>query len=875
MASYVEKYQYTDPKPFQVDYQGLLKGVAMKESYWKIGVQRVKNAHETASGLSLTGQTYKDKLNNFMTSADDQLKKALASDLSSYDNSAKAISIYSPLYKDKELMANHTRTEEYDKTLSDIENFRRKDGGKFYADANASYAYSGYKEFKDRMDQGESAVEYTSKNRAKEYIPYYDYKKELDESIKNCPEQKSAYSAMNNANGAYLDNSTMSFKTVAGLRNCAGSMLSEKARTQMMIEGSVMFEGRERDLAETYLSYHNTETVKANNDMMVQIDLQISKSKNSDEIQQLQNQKVILANENKEVQEYMDMYKKGDLSFVTGDNFERIATAAYSSAKLKEIGQAYALEKVDLDVSANPIFMLAKKQAHDELMANLNFRYQSKLNTQKFNQDVVLEGIKGKVGSSASQVDLEKQYMKDLGEGKLSVVKKNGDGSYSYKSEEEFLGEKQTTAAKPSTDNVLTSIVGAQQEIEGLDQQQKQLFKNYTSELKNNRDFDENTNPQTMLAHANTVINMYKNSNNPDEIRQVEAAKELKTQLNDILDKKRRNSFLLEGTKEASKELKFFTKNDLTYHPTSNGKYDIITIDASSNPITGMFNDNRHTLMTEQQTLDFYNHKPVKLSNGDIYQLSRTDDASLVDNYINVSITDASGESKNRKIEVAGMNTSNGTGGMFARAAQNLWEANNKVVDKFIGANAVKVQGWVKSSTYNNLSGKQKEQVNTVITGAYKNIGNDVYKTLESFRDNLNFYSDFRSGTVNIVFPEDPGTMTLKYGNDLVGNVFKMKADGFYNPIAEMNYDFDEQIKNQIPLLTRPNAKNELMLYQSGYIIRGTPIGASGPTPDGNSYKYTIYENDGSNDFKSAPIMSGNRKLTYAEMKARILEFKQ
>jgi hypothetical protein len=879
MASYIEKYQYNENKPFQVNYQGLLKGVAVKESYWKMGVQRVKSAYEQASGLSLTGNSYKDKLNNFMSSADEQLKKALASDLSSYDNSAKAISIYSPLYKDQEIMANHQRTEEYNKTLGDIENFRKKDGGKYYADANASYAYSGYKEFKEKMDLGESAVDYTSKNRAKEYIPYHDYKKELDDAIKNCPEQKDQYSAMNNSNQAFIDNSTVTFKTVTGLRNCIGSTLSEKARTQMMIEGSVMFKGREKDLAETYLMYHNNETVKANIDKMTMLDLELSKTKDSKVIQYLNNQKSILTNENKEVQEYMDMYAKGDLSFVTGDNFERIATATYSSAKLKEIGEAFAKKQIDLDVSANPIYLQAQKQQHETNMSYLNFKYTSKLNEQKFQQDAQIERIKQEAGSGKSQAEMEKQYREGLVKGELSGIKRNPDGTYTYMTEEEILSQKQTTGIAPSVDEAIGGIVQANTEIDNLNTQQKQLFKNYIAGL-DQGSYTEETSAEVMTAHANAVIKGNSSSTKPEDIRKVENAKELLRHLHEIQDKRRQKEHIVNSATKDTKgnnliTIEKFTEKDLSGHEMSNGMYRVKTYAADVGlNLFGLHGSTSFNL-TKEQALQFYNHNPVRLANGETISLSATDDASAFDNYININVIDASGQKTERKIEKI-MNDFSGSHPV--ERAQDIWDRNNKQLDKLLGANKTGIQNHMKASTYTNLSGLQKNQVDAGIAEAYGKLGatdKEKYKTIESFREAINFNSDYMSGTVNINFPVKPDITSLKYGNDLIGNTFKMKADGFYNPISLINNDFDQQIKNMIPIITKPNAKNEITLFKGGFIIKGTPIGSSGPTADGNAYQYTIYENDGSGDLNTSKNYSGLKKLSYADMKSRVMQLQQ
>src|SRR6478752_1358540 len=108
-------------KPYQLPGQQLMDAVNRRTSYWLQGAQQVKSAYEQATNLDLSHQKSKDKLNAFMSEAEQQLQKASKSDLSVGQNVSAAMKIFKPIYQDRALMLDDQITKFY-KAQSQVAN---------------------------------------------------------------------------------------------------------------------------------------------------------------------------------------------------------------------------------------------------------------------------------------------------------------------------------------------------------------------------------------------------------------------------------------------------------------------------------------------------------------------------------------------------------------------------------------------------------------------------------------------------------------------------------------------------------------------------------------------------------------------------------
>ena len=253
MPSFLEREQIQPIQPYIADIGSILNTYQTKQAYWAQGAQQVKNAYQSYLGLNLTREDNQSNLKQFMESANGEMKKVAQTDLSVGDNQAAALGIFDPLTNGKtefsqNIMGDHSITEHYQKQMAVAESYRNKDGGKEFSALNQTYLNQKLNDF--RTDSNPNSWREHAANRAY-YTPYYDYSKEMKDAMeKYKPSTVTTYEMTKD--GKYITSQKNASWQAEDIKRYLNGVLSDKAKNQINIEGSVRYYGNDSVLSGIY-----------------------------------------------------------------------------------------------------------------------------------------------------------------------------------------------------------------------------------------------------------------------------------------------------------------------------------------------------------------------------------------------------------------------------------------------------------------------------------------------------------------------------------------------------------------------------------------------------------------------------------------------
>jgi len=393
LPSYVEKYNYDKVQPFQTDYAGILKGLEVKEAYWKQGVQRVKTAYESAAGLAISGDIAKNRLKTFMEGANEQLKKALSNDLSMYDNAASAISIYAPLYKDVEMMDNHKNTTYYQSEFAKINRDRTKNAGKDYNELSAQDVMNHYQDFKKGIENGDESKDYLDKQVS--YTPYYDVSKESLELLKQCKPNKETimFSGEDPLTYETKTNNSLTASKIAGCLD----QLSDKAKYQIALRKKVQYHNNPEGLALAWRNIGAT-NIEEKTERLTKARLLANENKiDPVKFKYWTEFAASLSGEIDKLQEGLGDINRGDYSDVS-QNMNRYAYQLAVISHAREMGNEFATPDTSNEFSLNEANAIIQKQNFQTLKDANDFKNEIFMSDKEHGQNKELEEIK--VGNS-------------------------------------------------------------------------------------------------------------------------------------------------------------------------------------------------------------------------------------------------------------------------------------------------------------------------------------------------------------------------------------------------------------------------------------------------------------------------------------------
>ncbi|MGL4568726.1 MAG: hypothetical protein ACRCU6_09405 [Fusobacteriaceae bacterium] len=414
MATYLDNpayntYQFRPPVQ---DNQGIMQAIGAQSVYWMQGAQAARSQYEQVAGLTLSHDSSKDKLATYMKGIDEALQQKVSTNLALSENQKGITDLFKPVYQDRTLMLDNTITDFYRNEESNIEALKTSNGGKGYSKDNHDYVRSKYQDFLEDKDPSKWNDHY---NKRASYTPYSDYKKEIDQILKDCKPNQNTTNQVNPNNPLYFEFAEDKSLTNYKLSGCLQSGLSPQAKNQMKIEGYNAFGKNYTGVAQKYsgflfrdLADRGSELEKINGAIA---GLESKKGLTQEETLQLQSLKEmqnVSSDYIKQQSEISSSILGGDLKYIK-DNYESLAGQLYINDRVKSIGDAFSYSNTTRKLDENNAAMLTYKLGVEAQMMERKFEQEKELQQNKFKYSLALDVAKRKAEDPSDVGNLQRE----------------------------------------------------------------------------------------------------------------------------------------------------------------------------------------------------------------------------------------------------------------------------------------------------------------------------------------------------------------------------------------------------------------------------------------------------------------------------------
>lgn len=393
VASYQSNNDYSlvkEIRPFNLPYESTMQEITTKNSYWKVGADRMKSVYDQAVGLDPQFVQNKDYLRNFMGEANKQLGKISKTDLSVMDNSQQAVNVFKPLYDvsnpfNYRLLADSQINKHYQKQQQLSDSYRTKDGGKEWNQNNDFYFRDAQQKYLEDAKNGNlDSIESHYQNK-KSYIPYYDFKKEISDIQEACKGQSYSTKGIAPNNELYFKESSKKGCSPTELALALKSGLSDRARQQMQIDGYVHFKGNEDVLAKKFTDINVTKAQEQVDAIAATIASIKDGGVSKDETERLAFYEQQLAQLEPELNEAKEEFQKmtqGNVIEYVKKNYDKLAGQVYFGDITDQLANAFRSDDTKNLVTTNAAGMLklrletdrANMYIQDNMDAQADFR---------------------------------------------------------------------------------------------------------------------------------------------------------------------------------------------------------------------------------------------------------------------------------------------------------------------------------------------------------------------------------------------------------------------------------------------------------------------------------------------------------------------
>lgn len=197
MPSFLEREQLLPTSPYMAPADQILGAFNTEQSLFGIGAAQVNRASQEYNNMPLSNPQNQQQLNGLLTTANQQLKSVSMTNLSIGANQDQALSVFSPIIKDQDIMGDHALTQAWGQDKQRAESSRVSSGGKGY-NPDSLRAVNTQQALFAKSDKSSWRTFYTIKES---YNPYYDQAGEMDKLSKNF---KTDVIEKDSQNGAYI-----------------------------------------------------------------------------------------------------------------------------------------------------------------------------------------------------------------------------------------------------------------------------------------------------------------------------------------------------------------------------------------------------------------------------------------------------------------------------------------------------------------------------------------------------------------------------------------------------------------------------------------------------------------------------------------------
>lgn len=363
MATFIPNVTDTFPQPamYRPDFSFLDTMLRRKQAMYDQGFAEV-SANYSSLAKNLTNPSNAYTRDQFLSQAQKELKNLSAMDLSLQQNVQTASNVFSPLYKNRNIMADLAVTTHWDQQEKLAESYRLKDGGKEYSDNNIEFVRMQRNAF--AQDRPENVGSYLQNKRY--FTPYYDYAKEYKEAMAAFKPSKSKIPTFDSR--GYIITKEDESINAEEVKLYLSGVLSEKAKNQMAIEGVVQYSNNPAIL-ENYVSGLG-KTEKFLKSTITEFEGKMMAEKDPQKKKEYENGLSSL-------KERLDglVTEKGNLinPEYLAKNRETIASNLYYSDKIEQLSKSYARQNVSYDVKPDDVYLTRLREA------GLNSRHKATL----------------------------------------------------------------------------------------------------------------------------------------------------------------------------------------------------------------------------------------------------------------------------------------------------------------------------------------------------------------------------------------------------------------------------------------------------------------------------------------------------------------
>lgn len=370
MASFLPNITDVFPEPalYRPDFSYIDTMLKRRQAMYDQGFQEIAGRYKYIS-RPVTNPLNANIRDKFISQAIDNLKNLSAMDLSQQQNVATASAVFDPFVKNRDVLGDMALTTHWDQQESIAESYRLRDGGKEFSQDNINYVRKQRQSFAN--DDPSSWNQYYS-NR-KSYTPYYNYREEVMKAMEKFQPSFNK-SAVPDGNG-YLITTENSSITKAEVTAYLSAVLSDKAKQQMHIEGSVRFGD-------------NIDYVKGYNKK-----LEAQEKLYDNAVKAIEGKRLVEKNPERkeEYTKLLDQYKER-LAEVQNEknifnepgyiekNLESLASKLYTAETLENIYSGFTRTKISTEVSADNTYLDKMKEA------GLNRRHRESMNSEAANR---------------------------------------------------------------------------------------------------------------------------------------------------------------------------------------------------------------------------------------------------------------------------------------------------------------------------------------------------------------------------------------------------------------------------------------------------------------------------------------------------------
>lgn len=444
MASRFDQIPTFNPFIQDAPWEMLSQVALSRQQRYYEGVQAVQSYVDKVAGLPVIKDVDKQYLNNRLTQLGNDISKVAGEDFSNPFLVSKLGNLAHGVASDPKLQNAVIGSKQVLEKKARIQELRAKNP-ELYNPNNEAYSMIDINRWLTDGTAGSALADNHS------YYDYYDYSKEVRDAMKDFKPTKISRKL---PKGEWLHSFTDASWTDPEVREYLNGVLSERAKQQMRINGTVAFIGRDEDLLSAYYSDLKEKT-KANN---VRIkDYQAKMTAENSDVQALMKSKI---NELKEQNlEYIDLTGKidqRDLDFFNA-NKENIAGRLFSDGYLSGVTRGYSHADIEEEYDPNEIWKTKFSQSMENSRLNTRLAFDAQQNAldRKQREDLKLLDLGYKYYKDGKLKNLSEENALDKAKSAYSEEDLSRTGRAVFDSERSQLDSSKNQAFKTVREKLL------------------------------------------------------------------------------------------------------------------------------------------------------------------------------------------------------------------------------------------------------------------------------------------------------------------------------------------------------------------------------------------------------------------------------------